>query len=392
MARRLPKILVTVQDPGSANVTAQVATRLMSDGKVVLSVLCFKFARDVFRRLGVPFKELHDFGLRQASPAAAERILAMEAPDMLLVGTNEEIQSLERGLTVIAKARGIPVISLLDYWCNYTQRFSGESPDGRFLYLPDLIFIMDERAKDDMLAEGFPPERLFVTGHPYLEGYVAQTRILPGRERTRFRKALRIPDHRCLITFASETFGWTYDSSYRFPLISGSRERTIIVLEHVLRVLSEIVQETGLKIFLLNKLHPKNRLDQFHWIRDLDLPFPVRSVKRMDNPALIQSSRLVVGMTSMFLLEASALGIPTLQIVPREVEERILGASADPRLIARNPGELRISLRNLLENGRFNDSQILECQEFMNHRGATRCATEKLYEILGILHSASPGP
>ncbi len=392
MARKLPKILVAVQDPGAANVTAPVATRLMSDGKVVLSVLCLKFARDAFRRFRVPFKELHDFGLRQASPAAAELILAMEAPDMLLVGTNEEIQSLERWLTVTAKARGIPVISLLDYWCNYTQRFCGESPDERFLYLPDLIFIMDERAKDDMLAEGFPPERLFVAGHPYLEGYVAQTRVLPERERTRFRKSLGLPEESCLITFASETFGWTYDSSYRFPLVSGSRERTTIVLEHVLRVLSEIVQETGLKIFLLNKLHPKNRPDQFSWIEDLALPFPVRSVKRLDNCALIQSSRLVVGMTSMFLLEASALGVLTLPIVPREIEERYLGNWTPSRPIARTPGELRISLQNLLENGRFNDSQILERQGVMNHRGATRRAIEKLYEVLGILHGASPGP
>ena len=98
MVRRSPKILLAVQDPGAANVTAPVAARLMSDGRTVSTVLCHQFARAVFRRLGVPFKELRDYGLRTVSPASAERILDLDSPDMLLVGTTEEIRSLDRWL------------------------------------------------------------------------------------------------------------------------------------------------------------------------------------------------------------------------------------------------------------------------------------------------------
>lgn len=384
MAPKAPKVLVAVQDPGAANVMAPVAARLIDDGKTVLSVLCVQFAGEVFRRLGVPFKGLPDYGSAEPSPAAADRILAMESPQMVLVGTNEEVQSLERWLTVKAKERGIPVVSLLDYWCNYTQRFSGEASDERFLYLPDLVLIMDEQARTDMLAEGFPANRLFVSGHPYLERYLEISRHLSEGDRIQFRKTLGLQEESRLITFASETFGWTYDSSYRFPSVSGSRERTVIVLEHLLRALSESVQESGSKIFLLNKLHPKNRPEQFAWINDLVLPFPIRSISLLDNSALIQSSQLVVGMTSMFLLEASALGALTLHIIPRKVEERIISGRGGSHRMARTPGELREILRELLKSDRSNDDPGDNHPVAINHRGATTRVTAKLYQLLGL--------
>jgi len=384
MTRRLPKVLVAVQDPGAANVVAPLVARLLSDGKTVLSVICLRFARDVFHRSCLPAKGLSDYGLRKVSAYAAERILAMESPDMVLVGTSEDLQSLDRLLTVKAEALGIPVVSVLDYWCNYSQRFSGVSPEERFLYLPDIIFLMDEQAREDMLAERFPAERLFVTGHPYLEGFLAQARPLQEEERAGFRRSLGVPDDCCLITFASETFGWHHDSSYRFPLLSGSRERTVVVLEHLLKVLSEIVQEEDFRPFLLNKLHPKNKFDQFDWIKDLDLPFRVRSVMRVDNNALIQSSSLVVGMTSMFLIEASMLGVPILPIVPKEIEERMLGGGIHSRLIARTPSDLGVLLRSLLKDGRLNGPPTGKRREIVSYRGATTHAASKLYEVLGL--------
>ena len=387
MAPKAPKVLVAVQDPGAANVMAPVAARLIGDGKIVLSTLCVQFAGEVFRRFGVPFKELPDYGLADPSPEVADRILAMESPQMVLVGTNEEVRSLERWLTVKAKERGIPVVSLLDYWSKYTQRFSGEAPDERFLYLPELVLIMDEQARDDMLAEGFPASRLFVTGHPYLESYLEHSRHLSQGERIQFRKSLGLEEECRLITFASETFGWTYDSSYRFPPLSGSQERTVIVLEHLLRALSEIVEENGFKIFFLNKLHPKNRLDQFSWLNDLVLPFPIQSKSQMDNSALIQSTQLVVGITSMFMLEASVLGIPTLHIIPREVEERILGGRGGSHHVARTPGELREGLAELLKSDRSKDDRSGDHPVAVNHRGATGRVTGKLYQLLGLPYS-----
>ncbi|HEX9880285.1 MAG TPA: hypothetical protein VGB25_08845 [Candidatus Binatia bacterium] len=375
---------MTVQDPGAANVTAPVAARLMGDGKTALTVLCLRFAREVFRRFGVPYRELHDYGLRRQSAAAAARILAAESPDLVVVGTNEEPQSLDRWLTVTAKARGIPVVSILDYWCNYSQRFSGPSGEERFLYLPDLVFVMDEQARDEMISEGFPAEGLFISGHPYLEVCQGQSGRLSEDERGRFRRSLGVPGGGRLLTFVSETFGWTYDSSYRFKPVSGSRERTIIVLEHLLRAVTEIVKEKGLEVFILNKLHPKNSLGQFAWIQSLALPFPVRSVKRLDNSTLVQSSDLVVGMTSMFMLEAAVLGVPTLHVVPREIEEGFLGRGTRARRLARTPAELRKELLDFLAGEVGKGAREADAPMPLNHRGATVRAAGKLYQILGI--------
>jgi hypothetical protein len=158
----------------------------------------------------------------------------------------------------------------------------------------------------------------------------------------------------------------------------------VIVLEHLLKALSELAEENKLKVFLLNKLHPKNKLGEFRWIKNLALPFPVLSLRKTDNNALIQSSSLVVGMTSMFLLEASYLGTQTLYVVPREVEERILSGEVGFSLMARNPSELRAMLRNVLVNGRLKAPPVRDRRDGVKHQGATCRAALKLYEVLGI--------
>ena len=55
------------------------------------------------------------------------------------------------------KERGIPTLSIVDFWSNYTERFDT---------LPDKIAIIDEQMRQEMLAEGFPDDKLVITGQP----------------------------------------------------------------------------------------------------------------------------------------------------------------------------------------------------------------------------------
>ncbi len=89
-------------------------------------------------------------------------------PDIVLLGTSGG-PSIEKEATV--RWRGVvPTVAVLDFWSNYWQRFSG--PGGKdFRYLPDMVCVMDDIARDEMLAEGFPPERLAVTGNPHFDHF-----------------------------------------------------------------------------------------------------------------------------------------------------------------------------------------------------------------------------
>jgi len=224
-----------------------------------------------------------------------------------------------------------------------------------------------------------------------------------GREGGVGERGVRDKTLRIFILFSSTFNEWPLaivrelsrrtQSTKFMGITAGKKSVYQKVIQHespsIRRVLSEIVQETGLKEFLLNKLQPKNQLDQFSWMKELDLPFTVNSVKRLDNRALVQSSRHVVGITSMFLREASALGTPTLNIIPRKIEDRFPGG-AHSRLIARTPSELRVTVENPLENGLFNSARIQDGQEVMNHRGATLRVVGKLYEVLEIFDGIYP--
>src|SRR5207249_7377520 len=71
----------------------------------------------------------------------------------------------QRELRVIGEARErrVPTLSVLDFWSHYRERFT--SGDGAFI-LPQAIAVMDQQARHDMVAIGFPGGRLHVTGHP----------------------------------------------------------------------------------------------------------------------------------------------------------------------------------------------------------------------------------
>jgi hypothetical protein len=372
---RKPRVVVAAEDPGAANVLAPVAGRLRGEGCVDLAVWGLLQARPVFRRAGV----LPAPGLRRDSMI---RRFRSDPPDLLLVGSSEAPDSLDRRLTLLARERGVPVLSILDFWSNYITRYSGPLPSERLRFLPDLIFTMDARARRDMIRLGIPPRRIRVVGHPHLEGFVGPDRRVGRRRRHEIRQSLGLRPGEKFLCFASETYGWKYDRPTRFRPLSGSRDRTEIVLEHLLGAVEGLSRTHRLRPFVLNKLHPKNRPSEFLWLRRRRLSFPVRSVRGADNDALVQAADLVVGMTTMFLTEATYLGARVLHIVPRREEERLLQDVARHNPIARNPRELRRELRRLLVRPPPPNAPVLR-RFARRHRGATGRIVRGIYDILG---------
>jgi hypothetical protein len=168
---------------------------------------------------------------------------------------------------------------------------------------------------------GYPAERIAVCGHPHYDRVKAAAEEFANKDRRRLRDATfpgATAESR-VVVFVAEISGglnpqqYQKSAAYTLRGWGTSTGRTEIVFEELLGALREIHP----KPYLVLRLHPKNRPEEFAAYRsEIDL------VSRGGSPLdLIWAADFAVGLTSMLLLEAVILGRPTLSIVPREIEK-----------------------------------------------------------------------
>lgn len=354
MPHQEPKVLMAVNDPGAANFWAPVARELR--GKAPLTVALGEPAQKAFQRCGVAFEK--------ADSKTVTEWMESEQPDVVAVGTSENEEVLDRQLVLAGRTLAIPVVSAVDYWSQYRNRFVRQS-SGEMDFVPDWICAADEKMQSGLTKAGIDAGRIVVTGHPHLENLKSQWGQT-GITRIAVFEKLGFDPEFPLVCFVSETFGWEAQEDYRFASESGHSERTLVMLENFLQVTGDIAEQTGKCIQVVNKLHPKNRLQEFEFFES---PYPVTSVHDMDPYALIQAADIVVGMTSMLLLEAAALGKQVLSLVPRLEEEEIIPNAGGNWSIARNAQELNDQLLSLIIDEK---AQLHSPFDFSRpHEGAT---------------------
>lgn len=210
--------------------------------------------------------------------AYMENIFDKVQPDILVTGTSIG-RSHDKTAVAIAKSRQIPSIAVLDFWSNYSARFSDPGTKN-FKYLPDWILVMDAYAKKEMVAEGFDAKRIVVSGNPYFDTFAKRN----------FNSGVGKSE---IISFFEQPFSEITESAYGFSEM------------HVLDDLLGALERVGLRKKVIIKLHPRtknlskfNRIIKRHTVRV--------TVNRTMNPVtLIRKSLLVLGMNSMMLFIAS---------------------------------------------------------------------------------------
>jgi hypothetical protein len=299
-ARNTGAVLAIAGDAGGARALAPVLEVLGQDPRVSLRVLAYRAAPSVWATRDVRFEAVEE----DASAARLAGIL--DRPPALLLTATSYPPGLELHLTAAARTRRVRSAALLDFWSNYAERFR-LADGGRVL--PDRILVMDDQARDEMLAEGFEAGLLLITGQPALGELGAWRSRFSDARRREIRDAVGAED-RPLVVFVSQPLSQIYGSG-RIPEL-GYDEHT------VLRLLAERLQRLALRmdrrLALAVKLHP----------RDVPAPLPVTDDRRLrirtsgdvDGRDLVMAADLVVGMNSELLVEACALGGVTLSLQP----------------------------------------------------------------------------
>jgi len=333
-------VLIYVEDPGAANYCADLPEALERRGWRTLLVAT-GFALEWLRARGGPVKEL-------LQPTTARDLLERLRPRLVVTGTSENLDTFGFDLIAGARARGVKTVGVVDAAGNAAYRFRGRTEEPLY-YAPDWLAVPDSWTMEAYVALGYPKERIAVCGHPHYDHVLNQACMMEAGNRRQQRRDLfhhKIDDTPVWI-FGTEISNGLNNRCHRLPeyTLAGRGERngrTDIVLEEFIDAL-EVLER---RPYLVLRLHPKNTVEEFSPY----LPAFDQVSKSEPILELIYAADLVVGMTSMVLMEAAIMGRPTLSIVPREAETKSLPtirAGVTPCVTTR--GELRSILPDLLQ-------------------------------------------
>lgn len=308
-------ILIFVEDPGAANYVHQLPGALS--------------ARNINVKLltrGIAGQYLEQFKVH--SETISENITALQVleryiPAVLVTGSAENPDSMGLKLIEAARLKQIVSVGVIDAGINAEYRFRGTTNDALH-YAPDWLLVPDEWTANRFALLGYKKERLLVCGHPRYDYVRSAANKLSKKDLNKLKKRI-FPGwthSRPVWLFAAEISTgcdpgqFQYSNEYTLRGSGRYTDRTRIILEEFLDSLS-ILDE---RPYLVLRLHPKNTIEEFREFADY-----FDQVSKEENVLeMIYGSDVIVGMTSMLLMEAVLMEKQTLSIVPRAVEKEWL--------------------------------------------------------------------
>ena len=289
--------------------------------------------------------------------------------DILITSTSDGVYTKEKELTLQARQYGVPSLSILDYWSHYRQRYSNERDE--LMYLPDMIAVMDEYAKTEMIVLGFPADVIEVTGQPAFDcleekrqkyaqsyerrwnaGYTARRGHGYGED-TRLAIFLSQP-------IASSDYGWGFNEHKVIPMFLDA------------------VQSVAPDCQVLIRPHPREDskgLFRYEYYNDLDV-----KIRRSDGiHELMVSADLVAGMNTVMLVEACYLGCITLSIQPGKIgPDRLPTNRLGFSRAVYDPLDLEYNVDGLMNNYDVR----MQMTDNLEHFRVKESATDKVVELV----------
>lgn len=304
------KILFLARDPGGANAIAPIILSLQQRFSVV--VIAKEYAKDVFEKADI----VYELFKGEISKKKVEEMLKMIAPELIVTGTSAD-DFLEKYVWLTARKLGIKTIAILDQWINYGIRFSEYSlcdiekfeADHKVTYLPDYLCVMDEAAKYRSRADGIPEGIIRITGQPYLEMFKKELLGVNEDRIREIRNLYGIKGKDKLVIFASEDISKTYDDDLDNPYW-GYNEKTIFpkVIDVIKRI--ELLDQ---KIHIVMRPHPKEEFGYWErYLKENGCNFVIDN--SLESKEVIAAADMIIGMQSMFLLEAVLAEKPVISV------------------------------------------------------------------------------
>lgn len=318
MRKRL-KIIAASQDAGGCNAIYPVLIRLRCDGNDV-AVFAAKYSVEILKGKDIPFFEIvpEDFN-------KVNKLFDQHKPDIALLGTSMGY-SLEDVFLQECRKRGIPSVAVLDSWVNYSMRFPNLLTERKLEYLPDILCVMDDFAKREMVGEGIPEERIRVTGSPYFDVFSESISSYAPEKKNVLLKKWNLPQDARVISFISQAIDQTFGRSQNESNYLGYLQ--FDALELLMEALKKITKYHNYHLFLLVRPHPKEQKSSYQQFSIKDRNFSMIVSNEEDAEDILAVSDVVTGMFSTMLTLAYFIGKDIVSIQPHLSQE-------DPFILSR---------------------------------------------------------
>lgn len=370
-----PTIIAVCGDPGGANAVAPVIEALQAEGLVSVRALAYRQAQSLWTKRGLVFEMLAERSTR----AMAMELLGQPGTALLLTGTSVNLIDLEKQFIAAANHIDVPSLAVLDFWTNYAWRFS--DTDGRLVYVPDRIAVMDQRARDEMVADGFEPERLTITGQPAFDDLAVWHARFTLDRRWTFRESLGIGSQEQFVMFASQPLSFLYGTDPANPLYPGYDEHT--VLRALISALDQIAEQSQQKIVLVIRPHPRESVEEFANLQGRAIRIIVSTED--ESRDLVMAADLVIGMNTVLLVEACYLGCVTLSLQPGLRLPDVLPTNSwgMSRAVYHNE-EIQPAIEQMLLDPNIRRATQVHLSTLQLDNGATQRVVKLIYQMAGL--------
>ena len=295
----MKNLLFVSKDLGSGQALAPVIKKLKSDVEKNIIVISSGLSSKLFRDMDIDFIDADIEEFKNFSDLNS---------DLIITGASMR-ESIEKQAISYAKKEEVPCITILDYWGNYWDRFTvdGNIDQGT---LPDFIFVPDRTAKEDMIGEGFPPDKLVITGNPYFDTFEENK----NREREMNPKT---------ILFISQPE--YVDREYRTDLKKVEDIKDIIFRKDPMAR-------------LIIKLHPKESREYYNKIK---MSEKVKVCWEEELSSLLKESDIIIGTDSTAMFESVFIGKSVISYQPElKGKDLLITNKLGLSMLARTKSEL----------------------------------------------------
>jgi hypothetical protein len=318
---RLRGVLVVARDAGAASALAPVVAALSDEGSMPPEIVAWGNARAVFEAQGLPVRAFPE----EPDPREIDALLTSIDAAAVLSGTSLSAE-LDGRLWAAADAAGIPSLALLDHWKNYAERFTVAAP---FDVLPTVIAVMDDIAERELVALGCPPDRVRVTGQPRFDALFG---ALSSEFGAQARASLEIDASRQVFVFASQPRGAPYDEGGGFTQ------------EEALTAFLDALEAVAPDALAVVKLHPVEHVAPIAAAVSARTGNEIRLQIDGSTLELAAVADVFCGMTSIVLLDAALLGVPSVSIRPGGGASHFVDIHPDLIRTATTTEEVRVAL------------------------------------------------
>lgn len=298
-----PRVLFVAGDPGGAYALVPVIRELIFTKLYDIEVLGYYQGTKVFRQF---FESAIELSVISKHEDVFARLSMLE-PDIVVTASSSNHYDLEKQFIAIAKEKGMKTLTVLDFWSNYRLRFSNEK--GELQYLPDKIAVIDDLAYREMCAEGFPEDRLVITGQPAFDTYLESRQEVTASEIKRMREKL-FADEDKVVLFLSQPFAELFGRDRSNPRYPGYAQQD--AFDALFQTLKGLAVKNHCRIGIGVAPHLRERTAWWEEYGSEIVPILPGKYDQFSQVAL--TADVITGMTSTRLVNASILGILTVSL------------------------------------------------------------------------------